>query len=612
MSDHNEEKLIEAARNFHLGSERDDAPMPEGDELYRVLEHVAALVDGTLDGDALDESLTEVCKYPQMLDLLSDMTIARETSSTSEAPPPAVVPFPQRRRLVLRVGLSLATAALLALGFFSLWQRLGTNSGPPGENNVAELDPDSVTALAGALSGAEGVPRDVNMGQKPSTTPRLGEYDGTLSSGNRAALQTAGSGGPTIYERVAPSVVVLTSMNSLGTGFVFREGGWIVTNHHVAQIALFDQQGRSYLDATVGEIGDLGVVHPIGEKVRVYVYKTEQVRDLAILRPDPADPAAAALLQVPALTINAEGIRPDSEVRLVGHASSGTLWSIKRGHVSGIDVFRNLSAIWQLKGNASENQILNINDMGETLLIESDVVSRPGDSGGPLVNSDGEVVGICFGSYDFDGKGGRNFFVHAREIQTFLADIPSTPLVTDPYHWTVYYNDSDAVSWTMSLEEAGGRSYLFLLGKDKDGDGCFLGFGLAQDSDLETVTRIVDAGGVTQEAANIGSELANALRMEFVWSSTYTQSFQAAYAESGQGALSVVYLDDTYDGQADLVVRQTPTEFLSISTISGPILREVQQTPHSEAYAVAYTYLKPLTEALVRASKNSTGGTVVN
>ena len=176
-----------------------------------------------------------------------------------------------------------------------------------------------------------------------------------------------------VVEQVAPSVVsVVTTIRqrdmfgrvrdatSSGSGVIFDERGYILTNNHVVE---------GGTEVAVVFADDPSRVWP------VEVVGTDSLTDLAVLLLDPA--------QVPYELVitplrDAEELRVGEWVIAIGNplgpAFAGT---VTVGVVSGTGRFLDLGG-----------------EEGLHDLIQTDAVINPGNSGGPLLNLQGEVIGI--------------------------------------------------------------------------------------------------------------------------------------------------------------------------------------------------------------------------
>ncbi|HEX6600650.1 MAG TPA: trypsin-like peptidase domain-containing protein [Gemmatimonadaceae bacterium] len=154
----------------------------------------------------------------------------------------------------------------------------------------------------------------------------------------------------------------------LGTGFIIRPDGVIVTNAHVVagatNISVMLRDGTTYPAKAIG---------------------TDETNDLAVLKVDAKDLPVAPL--------------GDSDNLLVGE------WAIAIGNPYGF-----------MLGNAEPSVTAGvISGVGRNLvargegpsayfdMIQTDASINPGNSGGPLVNADGEVIGVNSSIYSTSG-----------------------------------------------------------------------------------------------------------------------------------------------------------------------------------------------------------------
>ena len=196
-----------------------------------------------------------------------------------------------------------------------------------------------------------------------STREEIGEISiPAYPYGQGAELRVSKDRGETlsaqeIYRRVNPAVVTVMARKdeewaSVGTGVVFTEDGYILTNHHV-------------LEGTVDCTIYLDNVHSYAAK---YV-AGDANSDLAVLK--------AELVGVPAAEFG------DSEALVVGDK----VYAI--GNPLG----------YELRGTMTDGIVSAINrDVevdGRTMnLIQTNAALNTGNSGGPLINEYGQVVGI--------------------------------------------------------------------------------------------------------------------------------------------------------------------------------------------------------------------------
>ena len=173
-----------------------------------------------------------------------------------------------------------------------------------------------------------------------------------------------------ISSQVEPSVVQVNVSNiqttpfgdqeqqdGLGSGVIYREDGYVITNNHVVQGA--EQVNVALADGTTvqGEV--------IGGDPRT---------DIAVVRTERGDLPAASFQTDSAPTVG--------QLAVAIGSPSGFESTVTAGVVSGLN--REISP--QLTGGSQEAALVD--------LVQTDAAISPGNSGGALVNRDGQVMGI--------------------------------------------------------------------------------------------------------------------------------------------------------------------------------------------------------------------------
>jgi serine protease Do len=244
----------------------------------------------------------------------------------------------------------------------------------------------SVALLAGILAACEGASPNTSIAQTPPAAriPAVDPSPAAIDASRRTAITEA-------VARVAPAVVTVqtervertaqspfdvffgtrsgeTVRPGVGSGFIVREDGIIVTNAHVVagaravNVAMRD--GTTYPATVVGE---------------------DELNDLAVLRIE-----ATGLPTAPLGT--SRGMLIGEWVVAIGNPYGFLLGnsepSVTAGVVSGVG--RNLTG----RGDGPGVYV----DM-----IQTDASINPGNSGGPLINASGEVVGVNSSIYTPSG-----------------------------------------------------------------------------------------------------------------------------------------------------------------------------------------------------------------
>lgn len=160
-----------------------------------------------------------------------------------------------------------------------------------------------------------------------------------------------------LYEKVKDSCVSVITDKALGSGFVVKEEGYIITNHHVIDGAK-----------------SVKVQFYNGNEYEAKIIGSDSISDIAVLKIEGTFK--------PIELGNSDSVKVGQEVVAIGTPYDLTLaGTMSRGIISGIA--RNVEVT---------------NDAGVVVktmtLIQTDTSINPGNSGGPLINLDGQVIGI--------------------------------------------------------------------------------------------------------------------------------------------------------------------------------------------------------------------------
>jgi S1-C subfamily serine protease len=166
---------------------------------------------------------------------------------------------------------------------------------------------------------------------------------------------------PTIYQRAAPSVVIIRAGHDLGTGVIVADDGTILTADHV-----------------VAGGGSITVTFADGTVANASVLSSDKKTDIAELGP----------MKLPQVVVPATlGGSADVGASVVAIGNPlGLTDSVSAGVVSGL------------------NRTADTDTGKRSGLIQFDAAVNPGSSGGPLLDSRGMVIGIVVALADPDGQ----------------------------------------------------------------------------------------------------------------------------------------------------------------------------------------------------------------
>jgi hypothetical protein len=191
-----------------------------------------------------------------------------------------------------------------------------------------------------------------------------------------------------IYRVLAPSVVIVVTDTSIGSGSYIGLGDSVLTNWHVVngfrKVALLFKpttEGAKPSEADI-EIAD--------------VIKVDSTRDLALLH------IAGTPRNVKPIVLGSEAdIQVGADVHAIGHPT-GEAWTYTKGFIS---QYRKDYAWRDEEGSHMAS------------VIQTQTPINPGNSGGPLLSDDGKLIGVN----TFKAKGeALNFAISIADVQAFL------------------------------------------------------------------------------------------------------------------------------------------------------------------------------------------------
>ena len=229
-----------------------------------------------------------------------------------------------------------------------------------------------------------GIPRaDVEERVADETAEPTLEESTTQDYGLYSEAELVELGVKAAVEKFGEGVVLVKVPGALGSGFIIREDGYIITNAHVVQ-------GEIEVSVTVYRMVDGQFEKQNFDEVKIVA--VNPFIDLALIKIDPKELGDIELKKV--FLGRIEEVEVGQQVFVVG-APQGLERSVSEGIVS-------------LKNRSADGKVY----------IQIDAAVNPGNSGGPLFNSKGEVIGV--NSWKRLFSEGLNFAIPVDYVKHFI------------------------------------------------------------------------------------------------------------------------------------------------------------------------------------------------
>jgi serine protease Do len=243
-------------------------------------------------------------------------------------------------------------------------------------------------------------------------------------------------GGMEIYAATAPAIVAVQTNEGHGSGFLISPDGLIITNHHVIESGLNQRSDASFAMVHVGTLGTDGVMHLQPEPVPALLYNDDPINDLALLKLD--RPANAR--PMPFIKLSSAAPKPGQECAIIGHPSSGMLWTFRPCQVSSIGDFPgdmvNL-VMARLASTTTQRAEIEayVKSRPPRRIMLTSAQANPGDSGGPVLDKMGALIGVTFGGPGDSNEDKFTYHVHLDEVRKFTSKVPTSPMTLPPDPW---------------------------------------------------------------------------------------------------------------------------------------------------------------------------------
>ena len=266
------------------------------------------------------------------------------------------------------------------------------------------------SALVGGLVGSAATillaPRLIKVTPSGNTVVApLAPITNTLTE-ESAVINVADQDGKAVVEIKttvsSPDQFLQQELHGIGSGFIVRSDGYIVTNNHVVENArllqvILRDQAKTYDARVVGTSPD---------------------DDVAVLKVDAQD--------LPALSWGDSSSLKVGQLAIAIGSPLGQQNSVTKGVISALH--RSISVPDPTSG-ATET-ILNA--------IQTDAQINPGNSGGPLLNSAGQVVGVNFAIEQAQAGPGLGFALDGNAARDIANQLIQTGHINQPFLGVTY------------------------------------------------------------------------------------------------------------------------------------------------------------------------------
>lgn len=299
---------------------------------------------------------------------------------------------------------------------------------------VAPVSADGLddTTFRDKLKGMETVPWVAPQHLGRRLEPSLPKPEAELAT---ARSQFRDPAAIEVFAKAAPGIVYVTDGETgHGSGFFVREDGWIVTNNHVVDGMPFSaERGGQVARIVYGNLDKDGAMQVVPGYLEAVVYKRDETRDLALLK---LTKLPAGVRRVPFIKRAEKTPSAGTSCYAIGHPSSGVLWTLRVGVISGHGrhphdhIVPGLLLGVDPQVTREVQAALKDQPFRRTTLSTCGV--NPGDSGGPLLDEEGKLIAVTYAVPADVGDRSFSYHVELQEVEEFLEDWPKQPRPTPP------------------------------------------------------------------------------------------------------------------------------------------------------------------------------------
>ncbi len=189
-----------------------------------------------------------------------------------------------------------------------------------------------------------------------------------------------------LVDSVKDGVVTVYTNKGFGTGFVYTDSGYIITNYHV-----------------IDDVQEITVICTDGRELEAELIDGDELADVAVIHVEH--------LGIPSLAVgDSDALRVGEDVIAIGTpVDTEYAGTVTKGIVSGV---KRKVRVYEGAGYLSKTMEM----------IQTDTTLNHGNSGGPLINMRGEVIGINTMKYYASDAGDTLYFSIPINEATEIAD----------------------------------------------------------------------------------------------------------------------------------------------------------------------------------------------
>lgn len=383
----------------------------------------------------------------------------------------------------------------LVVGLFIIFSGPVSQAVQPALPSIDDLMSSSIIATSGSPKAAYAGDFEAVISETIASPQWIAK--GLKAAGEESVLRTRGARDVSQYRQYSPSVALIVTNDSIGSGFLVDPSGSIVTNKHVV--------GQQKQVVVVFKPLVEGSTPSKADAVSASVVKVDEVADLALLK------VQSVPVHVSPLALGFLGdVEVGADVFAIGHPT-GEAWTYTKGIVS--QVRRNYE--WSTEAGVKHS----------ASIVQTQTPINPGNSGGPLIDEKGRVIGV--NSFKSGGEG-LNYAVSVDDVRDFISrpgSRRSTPLANSKQPDQVQESKCKVVT----IERRRSKDQKSTVeSKDFDCDGRPDGVLIIPDDASEEISLLID----TNEDGKVDYSLVDTDR---------------------DGQIDLEFSDTDFDGKLDLI-----------------------------------------------------------